>query len=55
MSEFDNRPGDEIEPVGEGGDLDDFIGPDLAEEDVNVDDIHERDETGPDSLGGRSQ
>jgi len=54
MSDFDTRPGDEIDPVGEGIDLDDVIGPDLAEEDVNVDDIHERDETDPDSLGGGS-
>ena len=55
MSDFDTRPGDEIEPVGEGGEFDDFIGPDLAEEDVNVDDIHERDETDPTRWGaGRS-
>ncbi len=55
MSDFDPRPGDEIEPVGEGGTFDAFIGPDVAEEDVIVDDIHERDETDPDSLGGRLQ
>ena len=48
MSDFDPRPGDEIEPVGEGGTFDAFIGPDVAEEDVIVDDIHERDETDPD-------
>ncbi len=41
MSEFDSRPGDEIEPLGESGSAD-FVGPDLREEDVVVDDIHER-------------
>ena len=41
MSEFDSRPGDEIEPLGESG-APDFVGPDLREEDVVVDDIHER-------------
>ena len=46
MSDFDTRPGDEIEPLGEG-DLDTFPDPDLAEEDVVVDDIHERAETEP--------
>ena len=44
MSEFDSRPGDEIEPMGESGSPD-FVGPDLREEDVVVDDIHERTET----------
>jgi len=42
MSDFDRRPGDEIEPLGEG-DFDTLIGPDVAEEDVVVDDIHQRD------------
>jgi hypothetical protein len=41
VSEFDSRPGDEIEPLGESG-APDFVGPDLREEDVVVDDIHER-------------
>jgi hypothetical protein len=54
MSDFDRRPGDEIEPRGEG-DLDPFPDPELAEEDVTVDDIHERAplELGP--TGGPSQ
>jgi len=41
VSDFDSRPGDEIEPLGESGSAD-FVGPDLREEDVVVDDIHER-------------
>jgi hypothetical protein len=54
MSDVDTRPGDEIEPLGEG-DFDMFPGPDLAEEDVEVDDIHERDETEPGPPPRRSQ
>jgi hypothetical protein len=54
MSAIDTRPGDEIEPLGEG-DFDMFPGPDLEEEDVEVDDIHERDETEPGPPRGRSQ
>ncbi len=41
MSDFDTRPGDEIEPEGEGT-PDMFVGPDVPEEDVTVDDIHEQ-------------
>jgi hypothetical protein len=41
VSEFESRPGDEIEPMGESGSPD-FVGPDLGEDDVAVDDIHER-------------
>jgi len=46
MSEFDTRPGDEIEPLDEGGEGA-FAAPDLTEEDVTVDDIHERDVPDP--------
>ena len=53
MSDFDTRPGDEIEPLGEG-DESSFAGPELAEEDAVVDDIHERDETGRGSRGEQS-
>lgn len=51
MSDFDTRPGDEIDPQGEG-EFEDFPEPDLAEEDVMVDDIHER--VGPETrtMGG---
>ena len=45
-ADFDSRPGDEIEPLGESGSAD-FVGPDLREEDVVVDDIHERAEKKP--------
>jgi hypothetical protein len=56
VSDFDSRPGDEIEPMGEGGaDLDSFVGPDVAEQDVVVDDIHERDDAEQGSPGRRGQ
>lgn len=54
MSDVDVRPGDEIEPLGEG-DFDTFPDPDLAEEDVVIDDIHERDETEPGPPRGLSR
>jgi hypothetical protein len=55
VSDFDTRPGDEIEPMGEGGDLDSFVGPDVAEQDVAVDDIHERDDEKARQPGRRTQ
>lgn len=54
ISDFDNRPGDEIEPQGEG-DLDSFPEPDLAEEDVMTDDIHERTPSEPGPTAGQPQ
>ena len=54
LSDFDARPGDEIEPQGEG-DFDSFPDPDLAEEDVMIDDIHERAPSEPGPTSGQSQ
>lgn len=45
MTAFDDRPGDEIPPMGEG--FDDFPEPDLDEGDVFLDDIHERNPGAP--------
>jgi hypothetical protein len=54
MSDIFTRPGDEIEPLGEA-DFDTFPGPDLAEEDVFIDDIHERGGAEPGPPRGLSQ